>query len=264
MPGLLDITKSVAFILGHDREHDIEEGRQLLGTAFIVDVGVDASDMVLITARHLLTRRQNVRANDDARFARVNLEDGTMHEMALPMREEWCEHPTSDVAVCRVGLPANWDGYAHSHSSLPTTDQLNSLIDDDVVKVGAQITFAGLFSPIPGGEKILPVFRFGRVSLLPPNEGVKLKIQQEEITSKAFLVEAFSHGGFSGSPTFLIDANDEAILLGLISSHFALPEYAQDDEGEALAWGVKLNTGMAAVIPSTEVRDAITDFLQME
>jgi len=49
VPELLDITESIAFILGHAREHDLEAGRQLLGTAFIVDV-VEASDMLLITA----------------------------------------------------------------------------------------------------------------------------------------------------------------------------------------------------------------------
>jgi len=83
------------------------------------------------------------------------------------------------------------------------------LADDEYVNrntigAGDDVFFAGLFSEYPGRERIEPIVKFGNISLMP-HEKIAVQMDPHRTTAQidAYLVEARSWGGQSGSPVFI-------------------------------------------------------------
>ncbi|MCA1703536.1 MAG: hypothetical protein LC808_09870, partial [Actinobacteria bacterium] len=127
---------------------------------------------------------------------------------------------------------------------------------------GDEVFFIGLFSEAPGRKRSQPIVRFGNISLMP-REPLLLDLGEGSgrIRADAYLVEARSWGGYSGSPAFVYFPPDRHLdslkskgwgpaLLGLVQGHYGI-EQEVAFTGDILGSGkVPVNAGIAAVIPA--------------
>jgi hypothetical protein len=248
--------------------------RKPIATAFFVCVpilGGNAQAVYIVTARHTI-RRSRPYGTLSVRF---NLTDGSYIDMPSP-QDNWSEHPTTDVAVCATLVPVK-----HDTKWLPISMFENQkFIIANTVREGDDVFFCGMFKPFPGIEKMQPLIRFGNISLMP-YEKIYLQDSPEDAPylADAYLVEARSWGGHSGSPTFLYFKPDRnpgtinivsgaggppTVLLGLVSSHYQLQEDVRF-QGDVLGSGkVDINAGIATVIPARFISELLLGDEYME
>jgi hypothetical protein len=233
--------------------------KQPVATAFFADV-VDGPAKVVyaVTAQHVLDKTEN----HGPLYIRLNTA-GAYLDVAAP-QEDWTRHLSTDVAAIRVRAPAN----SYDVLSIP----LGSFLTDDKVRearigVGDEVFFAGLFTMHPGREKVQPIIRFGHVSMMP-HEPVNVDLRNASRID-AYLVEARSWGGHSGSPVFVYFPADRQgnsitvsvqvpiFVLGLVHGHH---DIVQDVNMLGDIGGtVPLNAGMAVVVPSQKIIDVLMD-----
>lgn len=131
--------------------------------------------------------------------------------------------------------------------------------------------FSGLFQSHFGKERVLPIVRFGHISMMP-DEPVQVELGKNYIAEiNAYLIEAHSWGGHSGSPVYFLDypirhvgsitisSSDAELgyLLGLVSAHFDITKEVQH-RGDI--WGhssVDINSGIAVVVPSQNIYELL-------
>ena len=250
---------SYLFIDIEDKESG-EINRRPVATAFFVSVPInqDVEVVYIVTARHVI---RNTRPYGQL-YIRFNLTDGTYIDVLTP-QDNWTEHPITDIAVCAAHMPEKEDTKWLPISMLATPEY----IAEHTVMEGDDVFFCGMFQGFTGTEKMQPLIRFGNISLMP-YEKIFLRdtLEDKPYLAEAYLVEARSWGGHSGSPTFLYFKPDrvpgvitlptykgrgpDAVLLGLVSSHF---ELSQDVKfiGDILGSGkVDINAGIAIIIPA--------------
>jgi hypothetical protein len=125
----------------------------------------------------------------------------------------------------------------------------------------------GLFRHHHGKRRSIPIVRVGNLAALD-EEQVQTSIGLRE----AYLIEARSLGGLSGSPVLLnlgtarriegkqvVAAGGGPIifLLGLIHGHFDVPASRIDaDEGDSELTPERINTGIAIVVPASKIKEA--------
>jgi hypothetical protein len=234
--------------------------RRLVGTAFFTTVrnSRGAEIIYAVTAQHILDKSEEF----GPLFVRLNTMRGYQDFEAPQSR--WTRHESTDVAAIRVDVPPDAD--------LRSLDQNYLLTDKMVVEhrvgPGDELFFTGLFSEHPGRTRVQPIMRFGNLSMMP-HEPIKVKDLRVASEIDAYLVEARSWGGHSGSPAFIyypIDRSGNSMsvpmalpvfLLGLVQSHY---EIKSDVEltGDLLGQGrVPINAGIAAVVPSQKIIDLL-------
>src|SRR5262249_29702004 len=123
------------------------------------------------------------------------------------------QDPTVDLAV--ITLLPNKDKYDFKFlgSELLTTREDFASLN---ITEGAEVFFTGLFIPYMGENRIYPVFRFGKIALLP-DESVMVNGEKKEV----YLIEAGAYAGNSGAPVFVKSGNSSSQkLIGIISNHF--------------------------------------------
>jgi hypothetical protein len=232
------------------------------GTAFIVTVPGEYSGSFayLVTAKHTLDAIGNrpyvVRANTKDGRSVIISGEGT----------EWTFHPdpTVDAAITRFGVPeeANLDW-----RSIPVADFLTDQhISDYRIGAGDEVVMTGLFTEVEGRHKNLPIVRMGNVALIPSEP---IPFNNELID--AYLIEARSIGGLSGSPAFVSstvlipwpnkDPNDKtphycwvpgkAFFLGIVKGHWQVPAMRSLNEVE------KVNMGISVVVPAKKIREIL-------
>lgn len=261
------------------------EPREPWGTACIVCVfdGRDppVATFYIVTAGHV-SSPVDANGNPHRLFLRWPHRRGTDGEYQIVDADRWDRESDTDLAIMRVDgdLPVSrsadggyWPVY---HTQLGGPDNLLHI----PVEEGDAVFAVGLFSQHPGGTEPQPVYRFGNVSLLP-REPVLVRLPgntRREI--EAYLIEAHSWGGQSGSPVFLsltraMISNEPAptshspVMLGLIQGHFDIPRAPQREQagGEPLGYestveemsGVRvpINAGMAIVIPAHKITEML-------
>jgi hypothetical protein len=177
--------------------------------------------------------------------------------------DAWVEHKDTDIAIATLGgCPPQVD-FRWVQQEILASDEYVAAHE---IGVGDEVFFAGLFSPHPGIERFQPIVRFGTLSMMPHE---KVTIEIEPRTPKdvdAYLVEARSWGGHSGSPTFIYyppDRRPGAVmlggtpaLLGLVSAHFPIRKNAvlRDSLDSTPA---NENAGIAVVVPAQGIIDLL-------
>jgi hypothetical protein len=195
------------------------------------------------------------------------------------MRDHWFYHPnigSTDIAVCPMIFSGNDDALTvdftyeypecapHNHSHLAT----NALINYENIGIGDEIAIIGLFRSHYGREKNVPIVRIGNIAAM----------NEEPVFTKycgfvdAYLVEARSISGLSGSPVFVNMAPYRTVkgsitsnaghrpyyLLGLMHGHFDVANLTEDivtDVQGDSATG--LNTGIGVIIPVQKIIDTL-------
>jgi len=181
----------------------------------------------------------------------------------------WISHldPLVDVAIYRTFLANDLD-----HWLWPVRGFLTSeLIRAERVGVGEEVFFTGLFSQYHGKNKNIPIVRIGNIAAMP-DEPVSTRFG----LMQAYLIEARSIGGLSGSPAFInvggggptrgnfVSTLARFQLLGIVHGHFDTDELEQDLIAEDGLKRTGINTGIAVVIPADKILEAINQFSEEE
>jgi len=237
-----------------------------IGTAFCVGFTIAGAGLVyyLVTARHVLEpyRGQGAAARLSVR---VNKWDGGCEDVPTNPDTDWTYTPDNDIALARFHRKQShfFDGLSSDHLH----DGISSVLD---VHVGDHVLCIGLLLNSPGKQRNEPIVRFGRVSRTPmPGETVDIVIDEQKrllLPVEPYLVEMLSWGGHSGSPVFAYLPEGYApsakrwepnrpYLIGLMHGHFEVPHRVRGMANPHSE--VDLNSGIAVVIPTEKILDAL-------
>lgn len=175
-----------------------KQNLQAQGTGFLMFI--PASDttkryIYLITAKHVLLDTNDSPLN--LIYAKFNTKDSTE---LLKVTLKWSGsektvfiHPDStvDLAIIPVIMPQRLD-----FTLIPAKDLIyKSEYDSLGINVGTDVFFTGLFTAFTGNKSIYPIFRFGKICLIP-RERIEFNGELKDLV----LLETSSFGGNSGSP----------------------------------------------------------------
>jgi hypothetical protein len=281
-----ELRKSVVFCA-----RALESGSQMKvvfrGTGFIVSVPSDRlpdqRHTYIVTARHvadpLLLGNWIIR---------VNTKHGKVLDIRGTKDDRWWFHPIEpervDVAVI-PWMPPQTSDYEVDAIAIPLRFFLDDkAIEENGIGPGDEVFMTGLFNKMTQQSRNLPIVRTGNVSLIPgPGDLVPgLEIAGNGVDAEAYLVEARSIGGISGSPVFvratgtmnLPSLNKKTgetrimeyavpgsiFLLGLVHGHWEmLAEDKNDPESRSTKKEQEdsVNMGIAVVIPAKKIKEVL-------
>lgn len=240
---------------------------RLAGTAFYCSkppaAGNNSSSVYLITARHVIDGIRGLGINEVC--LRINFVNGTAQWVSIPI-DSWFTHPTErnvDVAVAPFPLHEDFDHMVIPATDFPTPDVQKRF---GGIGVGDEVIVIGLFRHHHGQTRNIPIIRVGNIAAM----------DEEPVVTKdfgripAFLIEARSIGGLSGSPVFvnlgttvLIDGKLQLfkgpvhILLGIVHGHYDVSANKVDDAQEKDISTAQVNMGIAIVTPYYKVTEVL-------
>lgn len=258
-----EVRKCVVFACYRNREGIT----QLAGTVFFVVVGaseINYSFGYAVTAKHVIVGIQQ-NSVDNKVLLRVNMKQG-MSQFCETDASNWVFHPEDpcvDVAVMPLWLPRDQIDYLPLPIEMAATDHV---IKDQEIGIGDEVFLTGLFVNHVGQQRNLPIVRTGNIALMPEEP-----VQTKELGPiDAFLVEARSIGGLSGSPVFVyigasrivggsvkLGAASRFYWLGLMHGHFDTEVSERDALSEDIFNKEKVNMGIAIVIPVSKILEVI-------
>ena len=253
------ILKSVVFLCGKKKGEFV-----VTGTGFLIHhkmEGEDARVGYLVTARHVVDRLQDGGSEDTCVYIRANTSRGTTAQFK---REpgEWFRHENDrvDIAISPCTMLDSMDQHHFGTEMFLTERTLKS----EHVGLGDDLFFPGLFSPRKGETRNIPIVRTGTIAAMPGEE-IKTSLGM----LRAYLVEARSIGGLSGSPVFLHPGiargnsgtvvfhapKPKLYLLGMIHGHYGMGGELTDvcSEGDAFGRERSVNMGIGIVCPADDI-----------
>jgi len=266
-----EIRKCVVFV-----GYVSKDGPRLAGTAFIVTVKEDifAGKALffgyVVTAKHTIVAISNKSA-DGLVYLRINRRDGSF--ASLPTKiDDWISHP-DDTSVDVAVLPWMPDEKVFDFLTWPFDQFVTpARVDEERVSAGDEVFMAGLFASHYGRQRNVPVIRAGNISCMP-EEKVETRVFGP---IDAYIIEARSIGGLSGSPVFLFLDDNRVIqsggglqraigrgtriyLLGLVHGHWDVSDRVQDElaEDDIAQREGRINMGMAIVVPAHKIAETI-------
>lgn len=258
-----EIRKCVVFVCYKTRE-----GMQLAGTAFFVGVPLETTNLqvvYLITAKHIIDGITK-KSIDQRVYLRVNLKQGQANFVETPIAS-WVFHPHEtnvDVAILSWAPPQDVFDYRIIPQNMAATEDV---IQKEEIGVGDDVFLTGLFANHFGSQRNIPIIRIGNIASMPEE-----KVHTEDLGDiDAYLVEARSIGGLSGSPVFAylgamrrigttIQMGRQGPLfywLGLMHGHFDLSKLETDNLVEDSLTNLKINMGIAIVVPVWKILEVM-------
>jgi hypothetical protein len=271
------VRRSVVFI-GSKDSHGVFKPR---ATGFLVlthSQGDDQAFPCLVTAEHvvsgMLTKNMEI-------HCRLNKKDGSAEVVSLKHITQWWFHPdaahdATDVAVATVGL--NLDAVDHDYMPIPEYAwgvEGHGLGERKPPRLGDEVFIVGLFKSHYGQQRNRPIVRIGNIAAMP----------EEPVHSKycgyidAYLIEARSISGLSGSPVFVNvphtlpiafipdpryqPADPEEVhwaryhFLGLMHGHFDLEKMTEDSVVDDADESRGINSGIGLVVPASKVIETL-------
>lgn len=256
-----------------------EAGERIGGSGFVVGMPLDgigegAHTLWAVTNRHVVEGGHWT--------IRLNKREGGITCIDT-IEDEWFFHPDGDdLAVRPLAVPH----IAHVNFvpwAMMLAKEASHILD---IGPGDEVFVIGRFVAMDGTQKNTPTVRFGQISQMPTE-----KIRYEKYRQEAWLIEAKSLNGYSGSPVFchldtayyrlnlnpidgpdpklgkVYDHNGNFIARGIFDSgpYFLgvdccmIPVWEKvcDSQGNQNQGGmqVPLNSGMMGVIPSWRLMD---------
>lgn len=280
-------------------------------TAFFVQdrSGEPPYPIWVVTARHCI---DEARASGQQAYLRVNTLESYVDIPTSP--DNWHFAHDADVALaywlgpveCVItAVPIDQfvdaDYRYRGSADLPVADKMREA-GGQSVDVGHEVFFVGLFSQHAGRKRNLPIARTGSVARRPIEPVTVQRSDGSTEELEAYLVEARSWGGHSGSPVFWyypiaevtfvpdptpLPANPKVrramgipehrpqipisreggllALLGLVTAHFDIPQEARPRGDDFSTFEMRLNSGIAVVSPAHKIRELIeTEAVQEE
>jgi hypothetical protein len=192
-------------------------------------------------------------------FVRLNNQQGDISILELPKRYWVQAEDGCDLAACPIGLEPNTFRFRFVNQyDLITQDILTALS----IGPGDEVFLVGRFINHEGRQQNTPTVRFGNIAMMP----IEPVFHPTMLPQESFLVELRSKSGYSGSPVFVyiprgteMDGVGTQVSLGIGIGPFLLGiEWGHiQDEAEVFTWKVKLDTGMAAVVPAWRLLDLL-------
>jgi len=259
--------KCVAFVgemIGPDAPGD------LLGTGFFLSVPPESPKLQEFGFGYFVTARHVAAALEDRYlYIRVNKIGGGTTDFQNVVGKHWYLHPTdktADVAVIPLATQPNADFKSIGIEELGTLEKLARL----QIGIGDEVFSVGLFTPV--GENTstnIPIVRYGTIAMMPPEQ-----IQTDLGYADAYIVEARSLGGLSGSPVFarptmkidipevcginkMLGVAPGSILLGVMQSHWDVKESEMNEVHFVNDRKRGVNYGMAVVVPASKILDIL-------
>ena len=254
-------------------------GYRVRGTVFLVSQSLPNSDkhaVYAVTARHVVdgiaASINDDEPSDGITHIRLNtVRHGFQHVEIKP--SAWVTRGGKNIDVAVAPIDLELPGMADDHITIPREMFLSeTAIEQEAVGPGDDLYFPGLFKHHAGKRSNVPILRTGAIAAMPgePIETSKCGPVQ------AYLAEARSIGGLSGSPVFLdlgFGRAGTAIvargpdhprthLLGLVHGHFGqfgVLDCADEDIDLSKVKKEKepLNTGIAIIIPISDVASVL-------
>jgi len=241
---------------------------KLAGACFFVGVRTHEEAVThfgyAVTARHVIESIKS-KSTDGRVYLRTNLL-GSVPEPIPSELGDWRFHPsdsTVDVAVILGGIPVE-----HDHLLIPTsTFATDEIVAREEIGLGEEVFLVGLFSEHIGKKRNTPIVRVGNIAAMPEEP-----VQTPSLGPiEAYLVEARSIGGLSGSPVF--------VHLGLVRVKEGRPIFARAKTGVFYLLGLMhghwdrkvpdidsavddvihetVNMGIAVVVPAKKILEVI-------
>jgi hypothetical protein len=252
-----EFIKTVVF-LGMERE----SGFHLGGTGFLVSEelpGTSAKARYIVTAAHIVDEIKE-RTTDGSVYVRANSPTGGITLLRTEISHWIChKEPQIDVAGIAMGDSAKKIDQLYVNRQWFATDEV---ISQKSIGPGTDLIFPGLFTRHSGTDRNIPIVRIGSLAAIP-NEKVKTKRGM----MPAYLAEARSIGGFSGSPVFAAVDNFKVqggivtglgstfYFLGMIHGHYGINESNWDyfDPEIDSRDDKSLNMGIAILVTAKDV-----------
>ena len=246
-------------------------------TAFFVDV---LSSDEKVTTVYLVTSKHNVDKIAGREFViGLNVrEDLGIGLVRVPAGTKWWLHPETpnevDVAVVPWMPPVELDVKSLRVQEWFLNEQT---IQQQQIGPGDEVFSVGLFTKMSGQTKLLPIVRTGNIAMMPNEKIPGIKIGEKWTGDvEAYLIEARSIGGFSGSPVFVretvfnktTDKDTGKItsvfhgmgfhyFLGIVNGHWEIRASQRNDTRiKAVPRGFyddQVNLGIAVVIPCKKI-----------
>lgn len=259
----VDIRESVCFVYIKRRGRD-----EPIGTAFFwgIEVVPGRFGCVVVTAMHVVVQGRE-KADDGCIYLRVNTTRGGF-DLVKMRADAWVIPDQSEeaidvaAAVWRYGR----DVYDFKFTNKDHAATLE-VIAESLIGPGDEVFFPGLFVNHRGGKRNVPIVRIGNIASMPHEPVATKNLSAIE----AYLVEARSVGGLSGSPVFVQlgivrptsdDPGAELTfafgrrswyLLGVMHGHWDAPtEDLVVDDGVSREY---VNMGIAVVTPVSKLLD---------
>ncbi len=245
-----------------------EDGFNLAGTAFFVSVKLDGLEKwvtYLVTAKHVLVKIKQD-GTDGKFYVKINRKDGGEAVYVDGDMNLWEYHDDSsvDVAILPWTPPHDTFDYKNLPMTLAVTDEV---IKEEEMGAGDEVFLTGLFSSHHGKKRNLPIIRTGNLALMPEEKVYTNSFGDID----AYLIEARSIGGLSGSPVFAYLGNMRAVkgeirvgqgsrliaLLGVMHGHWDIDEDAIDSDATGIV-GKSVNMGIGIVVPATKILDILS------
>jgi hypothetical protein len=140
----------------------------------------------------------------------------------------------------------------------------DEVISKENIGIGDEVFLTGLFVNHLGKKRNIPIVRVGNIAAMPEEA-----IATRNGNMDAYLIEARSIGGLSGSPVFVHLAGlrilgDQINIrphswywLGLMHGHWEFPLAAEDVVVQDSATKEAVNMGIGIVVPSPKILEII-------
>ncbi len=237
---------------------------KLAGTAFFVSLrytDLDGAFGYVVTAKHVIDGIKN-NSIDQMVYLRVNTIKGDVAQVITHIAS-WMHHPQNQAVDVSV-LPWAPPPEVMDFRMIPTTmAATNEVIEKESIGVGDEVFLTGLFVNHYGRQRNQPIVRIGNIALMPAEPIHTSNLGDID----AYLIEARSIGGLSGSPVFVhlagirrIGMNNKIVgdrfyWLGLMHGHWNVSEedidVVQDKTNQSV------NMGIAIVVPVTKILEVI-------
>lgn len=264
-----EVLKCVVFI-GKKERGSIKWG----GTGFLISLPAKQlpgrTHIFLVTGKHVADQL----LGEDV-YIRFNTKDGGYDVLTIGAATQWWLHPSDlsvDVAVIPWTPPAEADFLC-----LPKLMFLDDIrIGEKGIGVGDEVHITGLFHFVKGTQRNHPIVRTGTLAMLP-NERIPIANWPTQ-SMEAYLIEARSISGLSGSPVFVqrsvrVQAVEDSgrvplaagaiFLLGLIFGHWDVKKRRKPKQASVVvpsAWGQdrgEINVGVAIVAPAAKILETV-------
>ena len=256
-----EIRKSVFFVLFLTKN-----GYKLAGTGFFVSMPVpddpNRTFIYLITAKHVIVEAK--RASIDGKiWLRINTKSG--FEYVVTEGSAWQTH-SEDYSIDAAVLSWAPDSTHFDYLTIPISMIANEdIISKEAIGIGDEVFLTGLFVNHHGKKRNIPIVRVGNIAAMP-EEPVTTRLFGD---MEAYLIEARSIGGLSGSPVFVYLPGMRVISnkvemkgrtfywLGLMHGHWDLPILKEDMVVEDNVSKETVNMGIGIVVPASKILEII-------
>ena len=256
-----EVRQCVAYIGLEAKGPGGEPALEPLGTGFFVEVKSETTTdrvyVYLVTAAHVV---EDVKA--DQWSIRLNNKEGGSLLLRPAVGEaaayvKWWFHPTDksvDVAVMPMVPPEELVDYRRlSAAEMFVTEEI---IRSNSIGAGDEVFMTGLFTKLAGSKRNQPIVRTGNIAMMPDEP-----VPTSRGMLEAYLIEARSIGGLSGSPAFVRTTVQMGLgmtyLLGLMHGHWDIPPGAVNDLAEDRDGGGSVNMGIAVVVPARKILEVL-------